>query len=399
MIRSPAVILLRAAVLVSAGLLAACEAPTGDTSAGSGGAGGTGGSSSDGGAGAGMTTGGGPGTGGGAAGSGGAGGSGPAVVLTEEHCPGGAPSLPAGTVIVFGGGGTEGRVSSTADGASWADVITASKGPQFEGHSRNLIRGVGYGGGVFVAVGGLDNAYVVTTCDGEHYRHDVLGTNVDGDVPAPYADFMSAVAYKDGVFVAAGGGGKKIVSKDHGLTWQAVGGGEGGHLRGIAAGNGLFVVAGHLWEGDQAMIATSPDGETWTPTATSAGELGRGIVFGNGLFIAIGTKRCARSTDGIEWADCGIGGGADQLGLHFVNGEFHVQRADGTAASSEDGAAWTVEDGWLPDTMVHTGERYVMARWGARGWSEQSVFEWMSTPFPVEEGLSDLAAGEITFTP
>ncbi len=321
------------------------------------------------------------------------------MVLTEAHCPGGAPSLPVGTTLVFGGGGVQGRTSVTTDGAGWSDVITESNGPQFEGHSRNLIRGVGHGGGVFVAVGGLDNAYVVTTCDGEHYRQDVLGTNVEGEVPEPYRDFLSAVAYKNGVFAAVGGGGKKLVSKDHGLTWQAAGGGEGGHLRAVAAGNGLFVATGHLWDGDQAMTTTSADGETWSPTAISDGALGRGVVFGNGVFVAIGASRCVRSADGVEWADCGIGGGADQLGLHFVRGQFLVQRADGTAASSADGETWGVEDGWLPDTIADTGERLVMARWGARGWSETDVFQWTESPFPVEEGLGDLAVGAVTFSP
>jgi hypothetical protein len=396
-VQRPLAIVILGTLALTSVLVAGCGDPAEETtSSGGGGAGGSEGGS----AGASTSDGGGGSTGSTSptGGTGGAGGSGPAVVLTEAHCPGGAPSLPAGTMLVFGGGGTEGRVSATTDGASWADVTTMSYGPQYEGHSRNLIRGVGYGGGVFVAVGGLDNAYVVTTCDGEHYRQDVLGTNVEGDVPELYRDFLSAVAYKDGVFAAAGGGGKKVISKDHGLTWQAVGGGEPGHLRGIAAGNGLFVATGHLWDGDQAMITTSEDGETWTPTAVSAGGLG-GVAFGNGVFVAIGSERCARSTDGAGWSDCGIGGGADQLGLHFVNGKFHVQRADGTAASSEDGATWTTEDGWLPDTMVFTGQRYVMARWGARGWSDKGVFEWVSTSYPVEQGLSDLAAGEITFSP
>ncbi|MEZ4301943.1 MAG: hypothetical protein R3B70_43825 [Polyangiaceae bacterium] len=382
-----------------AGALVACTEDGDDVTSGSGGTAGDGGS---GGSGAATSAGGNGGSGAGTTGTnpeGGAGGTSPEVVLSEAHCPGGAPTLAKGTVIVFGGGGTEGRTSFTQDGASWSDVTTVSNGPQFEGHSRNLIRGVGYGGGVFVAVGGLDNAYVVTTCDGEHYRQDVLGTNIEGDIPAPYADFMSDVAYKDGVFVAAGGGGKKIVSKDHGLTWQAVGGGEPGHLRGIAAGNGLFVVAGHLWNSDDAMIATSPDGETWSETATSPGGLGRGVVFGNGLFVAIGATRCVRSKDGVAWTDCGISGGADQMGLHFVNGQFLVQRADGTASMSADAETWTSEDGWLPDRIVWNEKRYIMSRWGARGWSEGSLFQWNQTQFPVDQGLGDLASGPITYSP
>lgn len=368
--------------------LAACGGPKSGPSEGGGGVGGEGGQ--------GMSSSGGE--GGGQSGGGGSGGSHADPMLTEAHCPGGAPSLAVGTPIVFGGGGTDGRTARTSDGASWIDVTTVSQGPTFEGHSRNLIRGVGYGGGVFVAVGGLDNAYVVTSCDGEHYRQDVMGTNIEGEIPPALASFLSGVAYKEGVFAAAGGGGLKLISKDHGLTWIPQGGTDPGHLRGIAAGNGLFVATGHLWEGDQGMITTSTDGDTWTPAQISAGALG-GVRFGNGVFVALGAARCARSSDGAVWEDCGLPAGSSFIGLLFVKGAFYVQRNDGTFSSSEDGANWTEANGWLPGSIAPLGDLFVMTAWGARGYSDGDLLNWTTTDFPPDQNVSSLVAGEILFAP
>src|SRR5690606_5519474 len=163
--------------------------------------------------------------------------------LTEAHC-GADAAHPPGTFVYVGGGGTEGRVGSSLDGLEWRDETTTSRGAMFEGHTRNLVRGAGYGGGVFVLVGGNDNAYVVTSCDGERFRHDVLGTNVEAAPPPAYDNFLSDVAYQDGVFVAAGGGGKRLSSFDHGLTWEETGSFVAGHFREIEGGNGRFVATG-----------------------------------------------------------------------------------------------------------------------------------------------------------
>lgn len=378
-------------------LTAACSSDPSSTS-GSGGSGGSGeggaGGSGEGGSGA---TGGGGSGGGGGNGSGGSGGS-SADHLTDAHCPSGMQALPAGTTIYFGGGGVDGRTTLTTDGAKWTDVTTISYGTMSEGHTRNLIRGVGYGAGVFVAVGGNDNSYITVTCDGINLRQDVLGTNIDGPVSPDYNAFLSDVAYKSGVFVAAGGAGKRLTSTDYGLSWKSTGEYVDGHFRGIAAGNGVFVATGHDWGGGNAMVSVSADGSTWSPVAKSPGELDR-VVFGAGVFVSIGKTRCAVSPDGSKWSDCNHGvSGADQLSLQFVNNTFYIQFASGEHVASTDGATWAPPDsGWLPDTIAHAGDRYVMARWGARGFSLNGVEDWTETSFPVEEGLRELTVGEILY--
>ncbi len=315
--------------------------------------------------------------------------------LTPEHCPSDAGSgAPAGTGLFVGGGGTDGRVTSTLDGETWADVTTNSLGPMAEGHTRNLIRGVGYGGGVFVAVGGYDNSYVVTSCDGVNWRHDVLGTNVEGDLDPELTAFLSDVAYLDEVFVAAGGAGALLRSTDHGLSWSRV---EPewyeGHLRGIATGNGSFVATGHAWEGDVGSSIVSTDaGETWSTIQETPGALGR-VVFGNGSFVSIGAQRCVVSTDGEGWTECGLAISDNLSGVHFVGDEFFVQSNGGQYWRSSDGTTWSEPiEGWLPDTIATDTDRYVMARWMQRGWAETIEGPWTTLDMG---GLSEVVWGTV----
>ena len=310
------------------------------------------------------------------------------------HCPG-EPAYELGTPIWVGGGGVDGRVSVTLDGETWTDATTASLGPIDVGHTRNLIRGVGYGGGTFVVVGGYDNGYVSISCDGVTWDRDVLGTNIEGELPAPYTDFLSDVAYLDGVFVAAGGAGARLTSTDMGLTWTPTHEYESGHFRGIATGNGRFVATGHTWGTGESMTTTSTDGMTWTPVLLQPGELG-GVVFGDGVFVSTGGTRCATTTDGEAWTDCALPSIPDTIaGAEFTNGTFYVQFLDGQYATSDDGLAWSaLQDGWLPDTFQYGEDRYVMARWGARGWST-TVGDWNEVSFPPEEGLSQVVFGYV----
>jgi|GEM_PF-1154208 len=326
----------------------------------------------------------------------------PAGTLTAAHCGTATPAYAAGTGIAVSGGGTEGRVAHTLDGETWIDEVTTSMGPVDPGHTRNLIRGVGYGGGVWVAVGGYDNGYISVTCDGQTWRHDVLGTNTAdyelGQIPDPYSDFLSDVAYHDGVFVAAGGAGARLTSEDHGLTWTSTGEYYGGHLRSIATGNALFVAVGHDWNGnDFGSSTTSTDGTTWTPMLeTPGGAFGR-VAFGGGRFVATGQSHCAWTTDGAAWTDCAHGvTGADQGSLMYMNGQFYLQFLDGNWLTSADGENWSApQSGWLPDNVTDAGDRFIFTRWEARGYG-LTFGDWQTFTYPnigqVEWGVITLGA-------
>ena len=133
--------------------------------------------------------------------------------------------------------------------------------------------------------------------------------------------FLSFVAYKDGVFAAAGGAGARLTSSDFGLTWNSTGSYYSGHLRSIAAGNGLFIAVGHDWNGNDLGANTrSSDGETWSDMDESPGGEFATIAFGDGVFVATGAQRCSRTVDGLQWNDCGLAIGSDILDVKFVAG-------------------------------------------------------------------------------
>ncbi len=313
-----------------------------------------------------------------------------------EHCPGDAAAFPIGTPVWIGGGGIDGRLGVTLDGLEWQDSTTVSHGPMTEGHTRTLIRGVGYGDGVFVAVGGFDNPYISTSCDGVTWRRDLLGTNTDDELPLELSMFLSDVAFADGVFVAAGAAGSRMRSADHGQTWVETGSWVDGHLRGIAAGQGRFVAAGHTWETGEGLTTVSVDGLRWTPVAASPGGEYMGVTFGAGVFISLGALRCDRSPDGELWEPCGLPPvDAVLTRVQFSRDRFYVQTGDGHWTSSPDGETWTpLQPGWLPDRFVWGEGRHVMVRWGARGHGLPPE-RWTEVEFAPDEGLGDLVFGHV----
>ena len=376
------------------------------SSAGAGGRSGSSGSSGSGAVAAGGTTGGsGVGTGGagiGGAGSGGAAGAAGAAgtgvkpsSLTSLHC-GNTAAYPVGTEVFVAGGGTEGRVASSLDGESWLDETTMTRGPTDVGHTRNLIRGVGYGAGVFVAVGGYDNAYISTSCDGVSWRHDVGNTNQEGPPQAPYDNFLESVAGLDQVLLAVGGAALRLTSSDHGVSWQSTGDYFEGHLRAVAVGNGSAVAVGHRWDGDVGISTTTTDGQSWTPMYEHGSTGFFHVPFGNGVFVALGLTNCSTSLQGSSWVPCDINTASDFSDVRFMDGKFWVQLTDGTIVTSTDATSWTAATvGWLKLASVGGTERFVMVDVSSRGYSFDAA-NWQEFPMV---GLDNLTVGTIRYQP
>ncbi|MEZ4222529.1 MAG: hypothetical protein R3B13_16435 [Polyangiaceae bacterium] len=308
--------------------------------------------------------------------------------LTSQHCPGTAVGPAPGTELFVAASGTDGRIASTLDGETWQDVTTASKGPIDPGHTRNLIRGVGYGGGVFVAVGGYDNAYISTTCDGVNFHHDLLGTNTDAPPPPPYDNFLEAVTFAGGAFVAVGGAGVRLRSSDYSLSWQSTGSWIEGHLRSVATGNGLVLAVGHDWGGGNGVWTVSADaGASWSAATITPGELWH-VAFGNGVFVAVGPNRCTTTKDGNSWSPCTAGAGSNHGDVRFINGKFYLQNQDGSFVTSSDGSQWSAATpGWLPLATAQGASRFVMVNVNTRGYSTDFT-SWKEFSYP---GMGKLA--------
>jgi hypothetical protein len=291
---------------------------------------------------------------------------------------------PRGTRLFIGGAGTEGRTGATADGVTWVDTTTTSHGPTVAGHTRNLIRGLGYGGGLFVAVGGYDNSYISVSCDGTTWRQDVLGTNIEAarsELPAGFNEFLSDVAYLDGAFVAAGGQGKRLRSADGGVSWAVVGGTAGGLFRGIEAGNGLFVAAGENNMQMQSMTSVSDDGGlTWSTAAIGPFGALESLAFGNGVFVAVGQNECIFSDDGLAWTACEHDP-ANALRVIFSNGTFYLAHGAGHLTST-DGETWEDHATALPQGFAFGDGRYVGARSNTMRGFTMDLMTWTEAAAP-----------------
>jgi hypothetical protein len=141
------------------------------------------------------------------------------------------------------------------------------------------------------------------------------------------------------IFVAVGYAGRRVRSRDLGMTWendQNLGGGGDDEflLRAVTWGHGVFVATG--WK-----IVTSPDGATWTEQKNPNRQWLGGVQYGNDRFVAAGGYGySAYSTDGLTWM-AGMGRGTEAArSLAFGNGTFVAATDPGNWWQTADGRTW-----------------------------------------------------------
>jgi hypothetical protein len=232
-------------------------------------------------------------------------------------------------------------------------------------HSPDLLRDVAYGAGVFIAVGGDLNSMVMRSLDAVHWQedlHPLQGCN-DPGYPSSCNNWMGGVAYADGVWLAGGGNGALMRSRDAGATWQGV------HpkltpnaIRHMAGGSGRFVAGA-----DQGAVFVSPDaGDSWTRfdlwTGHSQAE-GMRVAHGGGSFIAWGSwwngsqmeQSCFASSDkGDHWNPCAAS--VAKSSSFVYDGARWVTRTSGGYATSSDAVSWTEHSAsGVPDELLFDG--------------------------------------------
>lgn len=257
------------------------------------------------------------------------------AAIVDGHDAG--TSVPGRFVAV----GYGGHRTVSLDGRTWEHhAIDDPAG----GDDPTLLRGVGYGGGVFIAVGNR----VMTSVDGIEWTTTIADTG----------SFLSDAAWADGLWVVAGGNGLRLRSLDDGATFVDRAPGASGHFRSIAAGNGVFVAVGHTY-GGAGLWSTTRDGISWTDH--TGGSAFSQITFGAGVFVAVGEGgRLSVSTNGTTWDDTTLGSGLSDAA--FANGELLVH--GGSAYwSSTDGREWTRHGTSIPDGIVHAAGIYVGTTW------------------------------------
>ena len=310
--------------------------------------------------------------------------SGPDASSAGEADAGGAVEPPSGSLLIVGVGawGLRGR---SADGASWDFCGNPSTG---DDHTPDLLRNVGYGGGVFVAVGGDSNSMVMRSVDGAHWEEDLHPTTAcDGELyPASCTNWMGGVAHGDGVWLAGGGNGALMRSTDGGRSW------EGLHpdprppaVRDNAYGSGRFVVGA-----DQCVVGVSgDDGDSWT--LHTLWEHSFSVAHGDGTVIAWGARwngsgfdrACFVSADaGESFQACDALVAESDAFAH--DGTRWIAAAAGGHATSPDGLNWTPQAGDdVPGALLHDGARW-LGRSGAQVRSATDPVSWATLATDVD---------------
>ena len=113
-------------------------------------------------------------------------------------------------------------------------------------------------------------------------------------------DGWFGVTYGNGLFVAVGYSGDRVMTSPDGINWTArSAAGNDDNWYAVTYGNGLFVAVG----GGPDRVMTSPDGINWTARSAAGNDDGWfGVTYGNGLFVAVGAllDRVMTSPDGIN---------------------------------------------------------------------------------------------------
>ncbi len=289
---------------------------------------------------------------------------------------------PEGQVIVVAVGNW-GHRGMTTDGVTWDDVMNAPP-PDGGDHTPDLLRGVGYGDGKFVAVGGDANGMIMTTTNGVDWDEDLF----------PQGDgWLGDVAYLDGIWVAVGGNGVVVRSDDGGVTWSENAQRLQWAGRTILAAEGKFLAAG-----DAGSLATSPDGLTWDEITDPSG-IGFSIAHGQDTFVGFASQwngagfdtACIQSPDAQAWMPCPFG--SSSFGAPAAGDGVLLVQIDGGYAVSTDGSQWDTHDADFPSSLVYGDGVWVGLSYHRRWYADSYAGPWES--FENVDGFRDLVAGAI----
>jgi hypothetical protein len=153
------------------------------------------------------------------------------------------------------------------------------------------------------------------------------------------------------VFVVVGYRGLRWVSRDLGLTWSPTAtltgnGDDENLLRAVAYHDGLFVAAG--WK-----IWTSTDALTWSEHTLDNQQWFGGLGYGNDLFVgAGGVGSTFYSSDGIRWNKGKDLSDGHARSVAFGSGKFMAATDAKNWWSSTDGNNWTLDSGGHPSNLV-----------------------------------------------
>jgi len=258
-----------------------------------------------------------------------------------------------GKFVAVGG---DGKIACSSDGVKW----TLAAKNVFD--SSDII-GIAFGNGRFVAVGG--DRKIAYSTDGDVWN---LAAN------SSYGNFQFfEIAFGNEIFVAVGDENKIAVSKD-GKNWKKTNfDGRFAYIYDISFGNGKFIAVGNTGN-DSGFLYTSDDGLTWTQRDSSfhpqAGDITT-AAGGNGRFIAVGDNGALAVSDGKaeEWellvSNSSSASNVKRNSIYsiiYADGKFVGVGEKGYIATSTDGINWTDIKTGISD--IHYGDFHFTERGG-----------------------------------
>ncbi|MGO4693874.1 S-layer homology domain-containing protein [Paenibacillus sp. 2TAB26] len=198
-------------------------------------------------------------------------------------------------------------------------------------NTSNQFLGMGYGNGIYVAVG--SNGLIATSSDAAKWT--TRSTNSTQN--------LNEVDYGNNVYVAAGAGGTILYSTDA-VTWNAATSNTSNQLFSVKFLNGSFWAVGA-----SGIILKSSDGQSWTSIASGISNDLYNISYGNSKYVlgdANGKIYYSATGNPSTW------GGGQQLNstyyssinfIGFLNNHFYAFDSSPILASyrSSDALTWT----------------------------------------------------------
>jgi hypothetical protein len=253
-------------------------------------------------------------------------------------------------------------VATSPDGTNWIALVSSNLPP---------MSAATFGNNVFV---GLSGNRILNSQDGVTWTEEVIPGNpgfqdlvfanemfvVVGERTAPYTSpdgrnwtlrdagldtaSSQAITYGQGKFVAVGGVGGILISRD-GVRWERRNRGSIPNLFSVAYLNGVFYCVGGGVGNASGSIYKSLDGINWSLQLFTNGAYFGGIAYGDGTYITGGSAGIIlRSYDGNIWETENTGRALDVRQLIYAGGQFVAAAAGfrtGGILISPNGRNWT----------------------------------------------------------
>ena len=263
-------------------------------------------------------------------------------------------------------------ILTSGDGVHWA--------PQDYSISYPFFSRIIYGNGEFMAAISGIQGVMLTSPDGTNWT-------------ATASDRFSGLAYRNGLYLACHGLG--IVASTDGRVWTNQVSSFGAEA--IAFGNGLFVAAG-----SGGKLQTSPDGLHWTRRNAVTTETISDLAYGAGTFVGVGIMRLA-SSNGVGWTNLGSNVTTKMLNdVAYGQGAFVAVGSGSSVLRSTNGLQWTLSAWGLTGTSfngVASGAgKFVVAASSGRVLVSTNSIDWVvATNTGSTHSLQDVAYGDERF--